>query len=61
MKKSLANSSQIYEKFLLIGNYNAIETETTLFQFLYDYNETSLVQEKTYYKVPIMIFLLLKV
>ena len=41
-----------YERFLLLGDFNAEETEPCLSTFLYEYEAKHLVKEKTCYKIP---------
>lgn len=41
---------QNYEKFLLIGDFNAEESEPCLYQFLQEYESKNLVKEKTCFK-----------
>ena len=45
--KSLDKYSQIYSKFLLIGDFNAEESEPVLAQFLHDYNTVHIIYENT--------------
>ena len=46
--KSLEKYSQIYNKFLLIGDFKA--GESVLAQFLHDYNAVNIIHENTCYK-----------
>ena len=39
-----------YDNFLLMGDFNAEETESCLKEFLYEYDANNLVKEKTCYK-----------
>ena len=39
-----------YTNFLLIGDFNMEETETLFNDFLYQYNASSVVKEKTCFK-----------
>ena len=41
---------QTYDKFLLIGNFNAEDTEPCLSQFLFEYDAKNIVSEKTCFK-----------
>ena len=43
---------QTYENFLLIGDFNAEETESCLCEFLTKYESKSLVKDKTCFKNP---------
>ena len=48
--KSLGKYSRIYSKFLLIGDFNAEESEPVLAQFLHNYNAVNIIYENTCYK-----------
>lgn len=50
--KALDIYSDYYEKFLLVGDFNAEETEPCLSTFLYEYEAKNLVKNKTCYKNP---------
>ena len=39
--------SKHYDKFMLVGNFNAEESEPYLSQFLYDYNGKNIAKENT--------------
>ena len=41
---------QIYDKFLLIGEFNAEDSEPCLSRFLYEHNSKNLVKDKTCFK-----------
>ena len=48
--KGLEKYSQIFSKFLLIGDFNSDESEPVLAQFLQHYNAVNIIRENTYYK-----------
>ena len=48
--KDLDKYSQIYNKFLLIVDFNADKSEPVLVQFLRDYNAVNIIHENTCYK-----------
>ena len=49
--KNIGKYSQMYNKFLVIGDFNAEEPEPcTLAQFLYDYNAVKTIHENKCYK-----------
>ena len=47
MSESLDIYNQSYDKFLLIGDFNAEDTEPCLSQFLYQHNAENIVKVKT--------------
>ena len=49
---SLDIYNQFYDKFLLIGDFNAEDSETCLFEFLYQYEAKNIVRDKTCFKNP---------
>ena len=48
--ESLDVYNQSYEKFLLVGDFNAEDTEPCLSQFLYQYEAKNIVKDKTCFK-----------
>ena len=42
--------SKNYDKFMLVGDFNAEESEPCLSQFLYEYNAKNIVKEKPLFK-----------
>ena len=51
MKNIISNIWKLLmEKYLLIGDFNAEERETCMKEFLYQYNLSNLVKEKTCFK-----------
>jgi len=46
----LIKYSQDYERFLLIGDFNAEDTEQCLSEFLYEHNAENIVKDKTCFK-----------
>ena len=48
--RALDSYHTTYEKYLLIGDFNAEERETCMKEFLYQYNLSNLVKEKTCFK-----------
>ena len=48
--KALDKYSQHYDKFMLVGDFNAEESEPCLSQFLYEYNAKNIVKESTCFK-----------
>ena len=49
---SLDIYNQFYDKFLLIGDFNAQDSETCLSEFLYQYEAKNIVRDKTCFKNP---------
>ena len=47
---ALDKYSQDYERFLLIGDFNAEDTEPCLSEFLYEHNAENIVKDKTCFK-----------
>ena len=47
---ALYKYSQDYERFLLIGDFNAEDTEPCLSEFLYEHNSENIVKDKTCFK-----------
>ena len=47
---SLEKYSQIYSKFVLIGDFNVEESEPVLAQFLHDYTAVNIIHENTCYR-----------
>ena len=45
--KALDKYSKHYDKFMLVGDFNAEESEPCLSQFLYEYNAKNIVKENT--------------
>ena len=52
VSKSLDIYHDLYDKFLLIGDFNAEDGETCVSSFLHQYDAKNLVKEKTCYKNP---------
>ena len=50
MAKAIGVYHQTYDKFLLIGDLNAEDTETCLSQFLFEYDAKNNVSKKTCFK-----------
>ena len=50
MAKAIGVYHQTYDKFLLIGDLNAEDTETCLSQFLFEYDSKNNVSKKTCFK-----------
>ena len=50
VEKSLDRYSQIYSKFLLIGDFNGEESEPVPAQFFHDYNAVNIIHENKSYK-----------
>ena len=48
--KALDKYSKHYDKFMLVGDFNAEESEPCLSQFLYEYNAKNIVKESTCFK-----------
>ena len=48
--KNLDKYAQIHNKFLLISDFNAEESEPVLAQSLHDYNVVNIIHESTCYK-----------
>ena len=48
--KALDKYSQHYDKFMLVGDFNAEESEPCLSQFLYEYNAKNIVKKSTCFK-----------
>ena len=48
--KTIDKYSKHYDKFLLVGDFNAEDTEPCLSQFLYEYNAKNIVKENTCFK-----------
>ena len=48
--KALDKYSKHYDKFMLVGDFNAEESEPCLSQFLYEYNAKNIVKENTCFK-----------
>ena len=49
--KALDKYSKHYDKFMLVGDFNAEESEPCLSQFLYEYNAKNIVKESTCLKM----------
>ena len=49
--KALDKYSKHYDKFMLVGDFNAEESESCLSQFLYEYNAKNIVKENTCFKM----------
>ena len=49
-EKALDKYSKHYDKFMLVGDFNAEESEPCLSQFLYEYNAKNIVKESTCFK-----------
>ena len=39
-----------YDKFILVGDFSAEDSESCLSKFLYEYNAKNIVKESTYFK-----------
>ena len=50
MGKAIDTYHQIYDKFLLTGDFNTEDTEPCLSQFLFEYDTINLVNEKACFK-----------
>ena len=50
LKKMLDKYCKHYDKFMLVGDFNAEESEPSLSQFLYEYNVNKNVKESTCFK-----------
>ena len=50
LEKAIDVYHQTYDKFLLIGDFNAEDTEPYLSQFLFEYDGKNIVSEKTCFK-----------
>ena len=48
--RALDKYSKDYDKFMLVGDFNAEESESCLSQFLYEYNAKNIVKENTCFK-----------
>ena len=48
--KTLDKYSKHYDNFMLVGDFNAEESEPCLSQFLYEYNAKNIVKENTFLK-----------
>ena len=48
--KALDKYSKHYDKFMIVGDFNANESEPCLSQFLYEYNAKNIVKESTCFK-----------
>ena len=48
--KALDKYSKHYDKFMIVGDFNAKESEPCLSQFLYEYNAKNIVKESTCFK-----------
>ena len=48
--KALDKYSKRYDKFMLVGDFNAEESEPWLLQFLYEYNVKNIVKENNWFK-----------
>ena len=50
IRKTLDKYSKHYDKFMLVGDFNAEESKSCLSQFLYEYNAKNIVKENTCFK-----------
>ena len=53
LEKPCINIQKHYDKFMLVGDFNAEESEPCLSQFLYEYNAKNIVMENTCFKIAL--------